>query len=257
MKTELFKFIEEGTTWTITPIAVPVEYDSEIYLPAVIKRNEIESKNELNKAALEVTLDMDNAMARRWLIDRVEAVVTVTVFEIDEEDEVSVAWKGRLCAVKPGDSDITLVFESIFTSLRRPGLRARYLRSCRYSLYGRGCGLNKEGFAIAGVASAASSLTITVTAAAGYPDGWFQTGIIKFDGIQRFITSHIGSSITVIRPIESLIQSVADDGPQAVVLYPGCDRSRATCNSKFSNLLNYGGFDWIPVRNPIDGSSIV
>jgi hypothetical protein len=37
----------------------------------------------------------------------------------------------------------------------------------------------------------------------------------------------------------------------------GCDRTFATCQSKFGNSLNFGGFPWIPVKNPFAGDSIV
>jgi uncharacterized phage protein (TIGR02218 family) len=256
VKREHYKFIEGTQEWRVTSLGAAVTYDTEVYDPAVVKRTEVESKNEMNKANIEITFDIDNTMARRWMTDRVEAVVTMTLFEIDEDDTVNVGYKGRLSSVKPGISDITLTFESIFTSLRRPGLRARFARFCRHSLYGRGCFLDPSGFAIPGSATAATGSVVTVAAAAGYDDGNFTTGILKFNGIERFITAHAGDQVTLIRPIEGLITALGG-GAQDVVLYPGCDRTRVRCNDFFNNLPNYGGFDWIPQRNPIDGSSIV
>ncbi|MDG4870579.1 phage BR0599 family protein, partial [Guyparkeria sp. 1SP6A2] len=44
---------------------------------------------------------------------------------------------------------------------------------------------------------------------------------------------------------------------QEIEVYPGCDRTAATCNAKFNNLLNYGGFDFIPPKGPFEGTSIV
>jgi uncharacterized phage protein (TIGR02218 family) len=32
-----------------------------------------------------------------------------------------------------------------------------------------------------------------------------------------------------------------------VTLYAGCDRTMATCNSKFNNLANFGGQPFIPI----------
>jgi hypothetical protein len=52
---------------------------------------------------------------------------------------------------------------------------------------------------------------------------------------------------------------VAFDGiavGQAVTLYPGCDHTTTTCDGKFSNLNNYGGFPHIPTKNPFGGSPI-
>ena len=39
--------------------------------------------------------------------------------------------------------------------------------------------------------------------------------------------------------------------------YPGCDHTLATCAAKFGNQLNYGGFPYIPVKNPFTGDAIV
>lgn len=259
LKLELFRFIEGTNVYLKTNWDQPYTYDSgtgpEIYLPTTMKRTEMESKNEINKQTIDITFSLDDTMARHWMIDNVETVVTLTIFEVDGED-VAVSWKGRLSSVKPNQTDLTISFESIFTSLRRPGLRARYLRTCRFSLYRRGCGLDKAGFAIPGVPSAVSGVTVTVGAAATLPNGWFTAGMIAADdGTLRFITNHVGSTLTLMRRLPSLEVAFAA-GPTSVTLYPGCDRTRTTCNTKFNNLPNYGGFDWIPTRNPFDGSSI-
>ena len=39
--------------------------------------------------------------------------------------------------------------------------------------------------------------------------------------------------------------------------FAGCDRSFSTCQSKVGNALNFGGFPWIPAKNPLAGDSIV
>jgi hypothetical protein len=35
-----------------------------------------------------------------------------------------------------------------------------------------------------------------------------------------------------------------------VSYYPGCDRTRLTCSLKFGNIANFGGFPWVPQKNP-------
>ncbi|ELF9250511.1 phage BR0599 family protein, partial [Salmonella enterica] len=37
---------------------------------------------------------------------------------------------------------------------------------------------------------------------------------------------------------------------QPVKLYPGCDRTIATCDNKFANHLNYGGQPHMPGKSP-------
>lgn len=259
MKLELYRFVEGTTVYLRTNFDQPYTYDSgsgaETYEPCVMKRSEIQSQDQINKANCDLTFSLDDDMARHWMVDNVETVVTLTVFEVDGTD-VGMSWKGRIAAIKPNQSDLTISFESIFTSLQRPGLRARYLRNCRFSLYGRGCKLDKTGFAIPGVPTAISGLTVTVSAASAFADGYFTAGMIAAaDGTLRFITAHTGSTITMMRRSPSLEAALAA-GPTTVTLYPGCDRSRGTCLNKFNNILNYGGFDWIPVVNPFGGQAI-
>lgn len=259
MKLELYRFVEGSTVYLRTNFDEPYTYDSgsgdEVYVPTTMQRTEIQSQNQINKSSIDITFTLDDTMARHWMVDNVESVITLTIFEVDDTD-VGVSWKGRLTAIKPNLSDLTITFESIYTSLQRPGLRARFLRNCRFSLYGRGCGLDKAGFAIPGVPSAVSGVSVTVGVAASFPDGYFTAGMIAAaDGRLRYITGHVGSTLTMMRRLPSLETAFALGGT-TVTLYPGCDRSRAQCKTKFNNLPNYGGFDWIPTVNPMGGSSI-
>lgn len=268
---ELYRFVEQGATpriLTLTNADREITYNGETYVPATLSRTRGQAKNELSKANLEVKFDLLNADARRWMASYLEAIVVLTIFERDEAGDTSIVWKGRLASVKPTASEISLIFESVFTSLRRPGVRARYQRTCRHSLYGRGCFLNKAAFAVNGAPTAVNGLVVTVPEAASYPDGWFTTGMIEAaNGELRFVTNHSGSQLTLMQPFLYLAKAVAEDGyglsygmhygGVSVIMYPGCDRRRGTCNTKFNNLGNYGGFDWIPLRNPFDGSSIL
>lgn len=259
---------EEMLVWTYTNAPYEVTYAGEVYAPAAVQHSEVESKEDIARANLDITFDVYNDAARRWMKDSVEAIVTATVWQLHEDDDVSVIWKGRLTGVRPSGVDIKLSFDSIFTSLSRPGLGARYQRMCRHALYGRGCKVAKSAHAVPGVPTAVAGAVVTVPAAAGYPNGWFAGGMIETpDGALRFVIGHVGAQLTLMRPMESLTRLFTQQGYGAsygmiyggltVKLYPGCDRSRGTCNSKFNNLENYGGFDWIPTRNPFAGSSIV
>jgi hypothetical protein len=43
----------------------------------------------------------------------------------------------------------------------------------------------------------------------------------------------------------------------AVDMYAGCDRTLNTWHNRFSNAANFGGFPWIPQKNPFAGDAIV
>lgn len=253
---ELYRFVQGATVTTFTSGDKAVTYLAEVYEPIPIGRSNIEMKNELSKANIDVTIDINNDIARGWMNTISEDTLFLTIFQ--QSDIVTgVIWKGRLANIRPQVAHIKFVFESIFTSLRRPGLRARFQRNCRFPLYGRGCGLNKDDFDVTRSATAvdATGTIITIPTAAVDPAGDYFTGMLKYDNILRFVTAHSGASLTISRPIKSLITAVGL-GPTNVILYPGCDRSRTRCFARFNNLAANGSFPFIPIRSPMDGSSI-
>lgn len=256
---ELFRFVEGDFIATQTSGDTLVEFNGEDYTPEPIGRSQAESKNELSRASIDINMDLSNPLAQRHLASSIDSVVTLTIFQ-QTEMGTDTFWKGRLSLVKATNKGITMTFESIFTSLRRPGLRGRYQKSCRHALYGRGCNVNPELHAVEGTISAITGTTVTVPGLDAYPDGRFRGGMIRApDGVVRFIVNHVGNVVTLSRPFQQLVDLFADTGPGtvAVKVYPGCQHNMADCGGVFDNLPNYGGFPWIPQINPMGGSSIV
>jgi len=72
------------------------------------------------------------------------------------------------------------------------------------------------------------------------------------DGM-RFIASHSSGTLTLMQASNSLSAAI-EGGPQSVTLYPGCSHTIADCRDKFNNLVNFGGFPWIPSKNPFNNS---
>lgn len=259
-QTELYKFTEQGSSevWTYTSGDVDITYLSEDYTVTSISRTDIESRSELSRANLDITVPTNNPAAVRWLSDNGEKIVSLTIYERDTDGDYTTSWKGRLVAVIPSMEDISLKFESIFTSLRRPGLRARYQKSCRHALYSTACGVDPEDFAFVSTILVRVDDRLIVSGADAYPAYYFRGGMLRVsDGTLHYIVEHIGADIYLQRYSQSFFTQEALGLPMAVTLYPGCGYDRATCNGRFSNVLNYGGFDFIPTKNPMGGSSIV
>jgi hypothetical protein len=241
-KNELFRIAVESDIWTFASSANQI-YDSgtgdEVYHKIAISRTEIESKKEMTKASVTIEIPIDHPLAKFMLITYYEQSMTMTIFE-DVDGVVSVFWKGRLANIQPANRVLSLVFESVFTSLRRPGLRATFQRTCRFALYGKGCNLNPNDFDIPSTISSISSNVLTIPGASAYSDGYFVGGMLGApDGSLSYIIGHIGTAITVQRMSKSLLSAFALTGiTTAIVLYPGCDHSRRTCHSKFNNVIN-------------------
>jgi uncharacterized phage protein (TIGR02218 family) len=264
---ELYRIVIDATTWTWTSGDTALDYGGETYTPIAIKRSNLEQGTEINRANIKLLLPRTNPVAARYLATVPDFPASVTIFR-DEGSGVATYWKGRIAGASGSNSEVTLDCESAFTSLRRTGLRARYQIDCRHALYSRGCNLNLDDWGTVAVLEAMTGTVLTIPEAASEPDGWYLGGIVKADnGVMRWVTEHVGDQVTIFLPFDGVEGALANSGygnnygnyygGYGVTMYPGCDRTTETCDSKFSNLLNHGGFPWIPSRNPFDGSSLV
>ena len=69
-------------------------------------------------------------------------------------------------------------------------------------------------------------------------------GLFVAGSAERMIVSHVGNTITLDRTIPGL------DVEDAFVAYAGCDHGPNTCRTKFGNIVNYGGLEFLSVANP-------
>lgn len=260
---ELYRFVE-GTTspviFTLARAEVDVVYNTETYVGGYsIDRTNLDVKADISKSNLDITLSRTNPVAQRYLLAPVDVVVTLALFVQLAGGTTATAWRGRLASVKATGQSVTLSFESVFTSMRRPGLRARYQRMCRHVHYGRGCNLNRDDWAVAVTVTAIDGTVVTLTGISGDPVNKYRAGMIKGPGnVIRFVQSSSTGAVVLNRRFEALEQALIDAGaPISATLYPGCNHLLAAGGCvDFDNTDNYGGFPWIPTKNPFGGSSI-
>lgn len=254
--TELYHFTDNITSWYYTSADHDITHDGNTYISTTMGRNEIESKGSIQRENIEIAFALDNPMARQFLLYNPENIVMLTIY-VNTNVGLFVGWKGRYAVIRPEKSTIKLVFESIFTSLKRTGLRQSYQRGCRHMLYDSACRVDKNMYLSNAVVSNVAKYNVTLTApVSGKPDGYFNGGVIAYQGGMRGIIKHEGNLI-VLTDLWHVLKKASDiSHSETVLLYPGCERTSESCKSKFSNFANFGGFPFIPFRNPMDGSSI-
>lgn len=115
---------------------------------------------------------------------------------------------------------------------------------CMHTLFDAGCTLDKNAFAVTGLVESGSTInTINWT---GSDAGVYDLGTVTFEtgpnvGISRTVRVSTAGSITFIFPLETT--PVIGDQFKA---YPGCDLTKSTCETKFSNLNNFRGYPFVP-----------
>ena len=120
--------------------------------------------------------------------------------------------------------------------------------TCIHTLFDSGCTLSKAGFAVNGTAQAGSTVNKLLTTLT-QPDSYFDNGQLVFTSgtnnghvvaVRKYLNS--GGTVLVVVPLPA-VPGVGD----TFTIYPGCDKTQATCSTKFSNLANFGGFPYVPV----------
>ena len=252
---ELYEFIQGLNKWYFTSGADEFVSLGRTFVPAPIVRDRIKQGEDALKETLTLTFPRGDLFASQFLGFTPDLVTVVNVYRMHGEDpdkQLIQYWKGRVSGASASANTLKVECESVFTSVKRPGLRAKYEFTCRHTLYARGCNVNRELYLHTGsLISVSNGIVLTVSGAGSFPSGYFSGGmVITPDFGARFITAHASDNITVSRPFQSL------SGGTTLNLYPGCDHLMETCRVKFNNLDNYGGFPWIPKDNPFAFKSI-
>ena len=181
--------------------------------------------------------------------------VSLTVRRLHYGDtDGPIIWMGRVTDVKR-NSDGTAMVRCDTQGVRAAGLRLTWGRACTHMLYDGGCTLNPLDFETEAEIATLGGVSFTATAAAGKADGYFSGGFLMWDlgdGTldRRGIENHVGSTIAVLGTTDGLSVGLA------VKLYPGCDLLGATCDDKFNNLVNHGGFEHMSGKSPFDGDPV-
>jgi uncharacterized phage protein (TIGR02218 family) len=252
---ELYEFTQGVSKHLYCSTESSIVYQSRTYKPFSGSRKTIKQTTDVLKDSISFTFPRADEFASQYLGFAPDDLVTVSIYRghtTDSSGMFVVYWKGRVIGSKTSGNEISIDCESVFTSIKRPGLRARFEYNCRHSLYLPSCGVNKESYKVQRNIISISGVSIDIQGGSALGSGYLTGGMLVTNlGISRFITSHVNDNIKIARPINGLT------GGTLVSLYPGCDHSIGVCQSKFNNVDNFGGFPWVPAQNPFAGSSIV
>ena len=153
---------------------------------------------------------------------------------------------GRVVEVDVGRTAATLKVNTHLELLSLQWPWRLFQPGCSRTLFDAGCTLSKaahgQACAVAG-GSSVQLLHTTLTQA----NGWASLGTLTFGGGslagQSFaIKSQAGGTLDLLVPLPSP-PALGDP----LTVYPGCDKTKATCTTKFANLQHFEGEPYVPV----------
>jgi len=266
--------IRMADLYTITPVAGSVlrytSWDSSltvlgnIYLsgPPSLVRSRIEEKIGLEVTSLELEIHagpddlMNGSPALPYIagggLDGATLRIDRLFMDADgNQIGLLTRFSGMLGNVEEvGRSYARLTVNALVQLLNQPLPREILQPGCTNTLFDAKCGqsnpaMTRSNFAAAGTVQAGSTVNKLLTALT-QPDSYFDNGQIVFAGgalagLTKAIRQFSGGSIFFHSPLPA-----APSAGDSFTCYPGCDKTQATCQAKFNNLPNFGGYPYVP-----------
>lgn len=156
-------------------------------------------------------------------------------------------FSGRVSDVSGSRSVLKVAVKSDLELLNIKLPRNLYQASCLHTLYDAGCAVNKAARTVIGTVTGVNGTGQWLQSNLGQPSAWFSQGVLTFTsgvhaGVQRTVKDHGAGAFTFALPLPGA-PGVGD----RFSVYPGCDKTQATCSAKFNNLARFRGFPYIPV----------
>lgn len=137
----------------------------------------------------------------------------------------------------------------------QPKIGHRYTRPCRHRLGSTGCGVSlasytTTGVTVLGMLDGEKRRRIRATTASisgALADGYFDFGTITGtsganNGIQRNIKTYVSATRDIVTQLPFPFPIAIGD---TFTIVAGCNGLKSTCISKFNNLVNHGGFEFL------------
>lgn len=117
--------------------------------------------------------------------------------------------------------------------------------NCIHTLFDAGCTLNKASFAELNTVQGGSTVNKVISLSAK-ADSYYDNGQILFtsgpnNGLLKAVKQYFSKDFFFNSPLP-----FPPNAGDTFTAYPGDDKTQATCQNKFSNLANFGGFPYVP-----------
>lgn len=241
----------DGAVYAFTDHDRPLTYGGLNYRPtSAFESSAIATRGELNVDNMDVVGVLDDAGITEADIEAgLWDGASVTIREVNWSslgDGANVLRAGTIGQVQRHGGRYTAELRGLMQALQNNVGRV-VLPACDAALGDARCTVDIEALAATGSVTAVTGRTqfadSSLAATAGYYTGGdvtFSTGLNA--GVRIEVKDHdTGGALALQLPLPHDL-TVGDD----FTVRPGCDKTKATCIAKFSNLLNFRGFSFVP-----------
>jgi len=257
---DLYTFYNNTETYYLTNNNTAVVVGDNTYDPIPIERTEVVYEESTKNLELTMFADEAPLIGRLWrtltpspVWVLVKTVVGESTYTIFLGQIISATFDSRL--------KVKATVVSIESIMQSKAPTVLYQPTCRWELYGTGCGKNRALYItslIYGVDDLSISDNVFTSAyyllsreANYYTFGYVEITHGAFVERQMIVKNEVVGDNVVITMLNAPYMSIVSG--TVVDFYAGCDLLITTCDTKFSNSAKFGGFPYVPYRNPFLG----
>ena len=253
---ELYEFQLGSTFYRLTDNQTDLFFAALQWTATQIARSRLQGSSEEAARQLTITVPLDLPLVQNYIANVPGNETTVKLYRGHANDgleELLLVFEGKISTVNfDGELEAKIVASPSSNVFNRPGPRMTYQGICNHILYDGRCKVNRLSFVYNGLVSAVNNNVITVNGISANGADWAVGGFVVFPpGIEddkRLVIAQSGDDLTLLIPFASTVNG------QSVNVFAGCDHSLATCQAKFANAINYGGFPFVPTKNPFNSA---
>ncbi|QKF64549.1 phage BR0599 family protein [Campylobacter corcagiensis] len=242
---ELFEFILENEVTYYSSKDSDFTLNNNIYKAASIYTKEL-SKDSLNDDAVIIaSKDIYPINLFKFFNPSVNVYVRI----LDEKGLQQFVGRIKDVEFSLNDSTASLRLATLGGLMKSKIPTRTYSRNCSFECFDKNCSLNKDDFKITILGSeceiAKDFMSIKSSLIEKKPVGYFTGGYAEFNRQRSYITKSSKDTIFLMFPLGNL------DKSSVINCYAGCDKLLSTCKNKFNNGVSFGGFAFVPSKNPI------
>lgn len=254
---ELYTIVLGNQTWRLASGVRSISYGGNIYKAFQISRNAAGVSEETNSPKqLQITLPMSHPACQRWMAFGTPpkvATISITRLQLNSGGAIG-QWSGEIVSIGFDRHMATFLVTTIASRVFLQMVPTVTVGDqCSHALYDSMCTVNRDSFKVTANVIQVDGRRIKVDGGSGHTNPYFVFGDVYHPstGERMDIVSQqdLGPPSTVVwltmqAPIYGLKTG------DTVEVSPGCDHTIETCQAKFANKDNFGGFPQLPTSNP-------
>ena len=250
---EIYVFAMGSDKWRYTSRGSDVSVGATVYEYESIARGNIVQGSDDRNRTLSITVPETNPFAQQYVNVAPASKATVSIIRLQRDESPTFAtqtliYKGQVQSVVfPKDGTVAEIAVRSLDAARSQTIpRVTYMSSCNHLLYDNFCKIDPASHDHTGAASGVTGSLVTVAGlnASGIDAvGGYATTTSAND--YRLIIAQTGDQIELLLPFGT------DPTGGNVQVFAGCDHIlTGDCANTFDNVLEFGGFAFVPNRNP-------